>query len=382
MNLDQEENSSPTPEKTPVKKKLSRKEKKTLKKAKKASSKKEKSPAASPAPAPEPKPAIRQERLSERKSRDPETVEVEAKLDPAPVEEIPPPTYTAWEKISPPARRKKQIATMESGFREVLGLVHSMRHNQEVLLESFQKLPEAVESVKKLADHSAQQSDLLKAMNDSLSTGSAGEFNKTLSSMDQTTQLLLERAQRSEERLYSMLRRAQRRIAFMTLMVLLLFLGAVAAGMFIFFPEKTQALLDKIKREDAPVEAVEVNSESADSAALPLGPPQTDRSPIDQPMDSELPEATGTEPTLEPIELPDPEDIQEISPDADPGETLLESGPENVIGGTGEPTAVLLRPASGETTASPNENPEPETLPEPAPADPSAGPDETEDQEL
>jgi hypothetical protein len=80
----------------------------------------------------------------------------------------------------------------------VLGLVQSMRTNQEVLFESFKKLPEAVDSVKKLADHSATQSDLLKAMNEQIGSGSSLKFNETLASMDKTTQQLLERAQRND----------------------------------------------------------------------------------------------------------------------------------------------------------------------------------------
>ncbi|MEX2381989.1 MAG: hypothetical protein WD490_06370 [Opitutales bacterium] len=218
MNLDAK-NSDPSSKKETAKadrKKLSRKEKKAAKK--------EAVPPHPPAPnaAPEPK----------AKPTPPPPVtseEVEARLEPAQPKPIPPPKYTLWEKISPPARRKRQLANMESGFREVLGLVQAMRSNQEVLLESFKKLPEAVDSVKKLADHSATQSDILKAMNDQLGSGSSVKFNETLASMDKTTQQLLERAQRSEERLYGMLRQAQRRIAFMTLLVLLLFVGAAAA---------------------------------------------------------------------------------------------------------------------------------------------------------
>ncbi len=309
MNLDQEDKKPLSTEKAPEKKKLTRKEKKALKKE---AAQAKKSPAAPPtkkaatpppAAAPAPKPAAAQK---------PE--EVDAKLDPSPVEEIPPPKYTAWEKISPPARRKKQITTMESGFREVLGLVHSMRNNQEVLLDAFKKLPEAVDSVKKLADHSAQQSDLLKAMNDSMSTGAAGEFNKTLSSMDQTTQLLLERAQRSEERLYSMLRRTQRRIAFMTLMVLLLFLGAVAAGMFIFFPEKAQSLKDKFSKQETETTEVitPVITDKAEAPGIPVEDiflSDDERSPIDQATDVALPVDETEE--LPEVTLPEPEAILE-----------------------------------------------------------------------
>ncbi|MDF3128306.1 hypothetical protein P0Y35_03765 [Kiritimatiellaeota bacterium B1221] len=288
MNLDQEDKKPLPSEKEPEKKKLTRKQKKALKKAEIQD---KPPPVPTPAKKTVPPPSVE---TSKPKSAAQKPEVVDAKLDPSPVEEIPPPKYTTWEKISPPARRKKQITTMESGFREVLGLVHSMRNNQEVLLDAFQKLPEAVDSVKKLADHSAQQSDLLKAMNESMSTGAAGEFNKTLSSMDQTTQLLLERAQRSEERLYSMLRRAQRRIAFMTLMVLLLFLGAVAAGMLIFFPEKAQTFMGKFNKQEVEKTTVitPVIATETDEIIPPVAkelPVESEISPIDQPLNNQLP---------------------------------------------------------------------------------------------
>lgn len=226
MNLEENDNTSDS--NGSGNKKLSRKEKKALKKDHKRARDEEKAA------------AKRETAEQEEAVEVPEETEVE--LEPAPVPEIPPPQYTTWEKISPPARRKRQIANMDEGFRQILGLVQSMRENQEVLMESYKKLPEAVDSVKKLADHSAQQSELLQNMNHQMGAeGSTGKFTETLASMDKTTQTLLERAQRSEERLYGMLRRAQRRIALMTLLVLLLFFGAVAGVLLIAFPEETKA---------------------------------------------------------------------------------------------------------------------------------------------
>ncbi|MGA0334151.1 MAG: hypothetical protein ACO3N7_04920 [Kiritimatiellia bacterium] len=312
MNLDQEEKKNSTAEEVPTKKNLTRKEKKALKKAEQA--------AAEPvneAPQKTAKP------VSADKVEAPE--EVEAKLDPAPVPEVPPPRYTTWEKISPPARRKKQIANMESGFREVLGLVQSMRNNQEVLLNAFQKLPEAVDSVKKLADHSALQSDLLKAMNEQMTSGPAGDFNKTLNSMDHTTQLLLERAQRSEERLYGMLRQAQRRIAFMTLLVLLLFVGALASVMVVVFPEQTQRFLNSFKgTESVSTGNAETPSEPA---ALPeavetvISSAETTQEDVKEILPEAVPEISET------IEAAIPE-TETISPDSMEAEPLPEVGTE------------------------------------------------------
>ena len=301
MNLDQEEKKKKEAEENSAKKKLTRKEKKALKKAEKA---RKEPPPETPNEEPDPVP----------EEEPPKSEEVEAKLDAAPVHEIPPPKYSTWEKISPPARRKKQISNMESGFREVLGLVQSMRNNQEVLLDAFQKLPEAVDSVKKLADHSAQQSDLLKAMNEQMGGDSSGDFTKTLSSMDKTTQLLLERAQRSEERLFGMLKQAQRRIAFMTLLVLLLFLGAVGAVMFIMFPEQTQLWIDKV---NTPVEEVtEVTLPEDTEISTPL------IKETDIPLEEEAAPPEISSEIVEPVPLENSVDEQTDEPTEITGEEI------------------------------------------------------------
>ena len=303
---------------TPEEKKLTRKEKKALKRAERDAAKAEK-------------------RAAKEQDAGAHLIE-EEEVEVMPASYLPSPEYSTWEKISPPAKRKKQLATMESGYREVLALVHSMRENQEVLMESFKKLPEAVDSVKQLADHSAQQSEILTAMNEQLESGSAGKFNETLSSMDKTTQLLLERAQRSEERLYSMLRRAQRRIAFMTLLVLLLFIGSAAAILLIAFPEQTQNWLEDrglaepeevsvvAEEEPAPLkeiaEQLPVSPEMED-ATLPLPEPVV--LPEPEPLEALVPEENSEEippaPALE-------EDLMSIPPIAVPSEEELAGEPE------------------------------------------------------
>lgn len=341
MNLDQQEKSAAKDQKSSGKKKLSRKEKKALKQAQAAAPAENSVKAKAPAPAPAAaKSAPSAHPAKPVKARE----EVEAKLDLSPVQPVPPPQYTLWEKISPPARRKKQITNMESGFREVLGLVHSMRQNQEQLLDAFKKLPEAVDSVKKLADHSAQQSDLLKAMNEQMGLGSAGEFNKTLSSMDQTTQLLLERAQRSEEKLYSMLRRAQRRIAFMTLLVVMLFVGAVAAVFYVAFPEKAQPLLDKLGFGSNPTVAT----------VAPIPAPVT-KAPLSEPAP-----AVPDEPVVEPG--PEPEIVIDKATEADTPEPPLPATVETEASESASPPEPEDPQPKISETLSESSDPLPETL--------------------
>lgn len=315
MNLDDHETNAPASKPA----KLSRKEKKALKaeKKKEAAAEKEKLRAekraekdGSPSEA-EGSPAVEPTQVT------PE--EVSAQLEPAPIPTIPPPQYTLWEKISPPARRKRQMANMENGFREVLGLVRSMRENQEALLDSFQKLPEAVDSVKKLADHSARQSELLEAMNAQGEDGPlSGKFNDTLASMDKTTQQLLERSQRSEERLYTMLRRAQRRIAFMTLMVLLLFLGAIAGALYYVFPEETRSWLD-----GDGFKTPEAESQPA-PAVTPTEEPEPPVAPVSNVV--EVIEATATpEPPANPAEEEPSAPVVEKTEESTPAPSATES---------------------------------------------------------
>ncbi|GEM_PF-1199711 len=324
MNLDENDSDENSP--VSRKAKLSRKEKKALKAEKKKAEAEEKERAKA-----EKKAAVEASKAGGVTEATPGPVtpeEVAAHLEPAPIPSIPPPEYTLWEKISPPARRKRQMANMEDGFREVLGLVRSMRENQEALLDSFQKLPEAVDSVKKLADHSARQSELLEAMNaQGEDSPLSGKFNDTLASMDQTTQQLLERSQRSEERLYTMLRRAQRRIAFMTLMVLLLFLGAMAGALYYVFPEQTRSWLDG-DGFTAPVEEQETPPPTPAPEEPPAVIQEEDVQPVTPEPDADqaedimeemsAPVAATATPIVEPTALPDP------IPDAAPVETEIQ----------------------------------------------------------
>jgi len=287
-------------------KKRSRKEKKKMKKEQKSETSSESSTPSGGAPAPDKK------EKAESASITDSLEEVEASLEPVQPKPVPPPKYTLWEKISPAARRKRQLATMESGYREVLGLVQAMRANQDQLLESFKKLPEAVDSVKRLADHSATQSEILKSMNETI--GGGGKFNETLASMDRTTQQLLERAQRSEERLYGMLRRAQRRIAFMTLLVLLLFIGAMAAVVAVINPEGSQNWLQNSGLfATAPAEAEEVIA------------PESETGPATEAEAEAIPEIPDE--VLEEVQEIDPAEAVPDEPDGEP-EALEESPAE------------------------------------------------------
>jgi hypothetical protein len=205
---------------------------------------------------PEPSPAATEPSASEEVEATLEDSALE--LNPSPVQPVEPPKYNLWEKVSPSARRKKQITTMESGSREVLSLVRSLRENmdQQVLAQKslLKHVPEAAESVRKLAEYTGRHTELLQLMHGQLESSqentrnlseTVSRFNDTMVSMDKTTQLLLERAQRSEERLYKMLRRSQRRLALLMILILLLIGGGFFGIHYALYPEKTESWLSE-----------------------------------------------------------------------------------------------------------------------------------------
>lgn len=202
-----------------------------------------KTPPKAKQPPPEPNPTV--------EAVEAEVMDTDVSTSPN-VKPLSPPKYTLWEKVMPPAKRGKQIATMEEGSREVLSLVRSIRENmdrqvstQNQLMETLTILPEAVDSVKQLADYTGQHAEMLKLMQESHSHmgETVNRFNDTLVSMDKTTQLILERAQRSEAQLSKMLRRSQRRLALVLIMMVLIFLGTSFAIVYSLNPDRTEAWL-------------------------------------------------------------------------------------------------------------------------------------------
>lgn len=324
-------------------------------------------PAAPPPAPPEPKPEPRPEPKREETVVPLEAAEL---IAPGDVHAVPPPSYNLWEKMSPSARRKKQIATMEMGSREVLALVRSIRENMEQqlsaqrsLIDSLQHLPEAVAGIQTLTE---QHSEMLEMMNQQMgnSHNSTNRFNDTLLSMDQTTQLLLERAQRSEQQLFGMLRRSQRRLFVLMLLTLLLFFGGTVALLNAMFPEQVQqyfplgggtaaaeAPVTEQEPEAEPQPAVMVPPEAEDAflpEELPVPPeavgemleeipeavevlpdkaPEVDAVPEVEPVEeSEVPEADAMEvPVLEAEAAPEVEEaLDEAAVEAD----AVEEDPE------------------------------------------------------
>jgi hypothetical protein len=319
----------------------------------------EQKPVAPPAPA-EPK-AEEVEATLEETSLD---------LNPSPVQPVEPPKYNLWEKMSPSARRKKQITTMESGSREVLSLVRSLRENmdQQVLAQKslLKHVPEAAESVRKLAEYTGRHTELLELMHNQLEAGqenarnmseTVSRFNDTMVSMDKTTQLLLERAQRSEERLYKMLRRSQRRLALLMLLIMLLVGGGFFGLHYALYPERTETwltdrgILTAPQTLVVPVQVPESEQEAPVEPELP--PPPAEPAPIPEPELSEEPEEPEA-PEPPPADEPTPTDPPDESNGSDESDDLPTQEDDESNG-------------SDESDVPPTEAPEPEASTEESP---------------
>lgn len=272
------------------------------------------------------------------------------------VTSVPPPKYTFWEKVMPPAKRGKQISTMEEGSREVLSLVRSLRENmdrqastQKHLMETLTILPEAVDSVKQLADYTGQHAEMLKLMQESHSHmgETVNRFNDTLVSMDKTTQLILERAQRSETQLSKMLRRSQRRLALMLIMMVLMFFGAAFAVVYSLNPDRTEAWLTdrnllvsrSAPEPESPAPPVSAPEQpdptppsvvaAEDTEVMSLETPED--SPGDLHQDGDLPGET-TPPAEEDREEPETTDPvgEEAEPEEAPGGNANDEGADDL----------------------------------------------------
>ena len=179
--------------------------------------------------------------------------------------------YTFWERLNPVARRKKQMNNMHEGYQEILSLVRTMRDNldhqivaQKQLVTYMQALPEAVEGMRSLSQSAGEHTEMLKIMQGQLDSslehnrsmgGSVDRFNSTLVSMDQTTKQLVSQSRESEQELRRMLGRAQRRMAFLTFVLLLMLISAVGGFAYLTYRTEIHAFFENRASQSAPAPA-------------------------------------------------------------------------------------------------------------------------------
>lgn len=168
---------------------------------------------------------------------------------------------TRWRQ---PRRQEKQLATLQEGFNELVGLTQSIREHmqqqartQATLVEMMEHLPGAVESLKGVGEATKQQTETLGLLKQQLEAGARNEdhmmesmrsFNKTLALMDdlskstsQTVSSMSDRTRDSEDMLRTILERSERRLIYMIVTVTLVTLTVLGVGLYIGFGQRADA---------------------------------------------------------------------------------------------------------------------------------------------
>lgn len=157
-----------------------------------------------------------------------------------------------WQRWRNPSRQERQLASLQSGYFEMIDLVRSIRDHldrqqnvQSKVVEVLAKVPEALDGMKTLNAAANQQVEVLNVLRQQVESSvahdrqlvdSMNRFNHTLTSMDETSRRssstisdLIARSRESEQLLRDVLRRSERRVMTLVLMVSLLIVAAAAA---------------------------------------------------------------------------------------------------------------------------------------------------------
>lgn len=153
----------------------------------------------------------------------------------------------------PHSRRERQLAALQEGYKELLGLVRGIREHlerqqvmQEKLMEVLQQIPASMDNLRSFGELAAQQRELLAALQRQIDAAtvsdrqlaeSMNQFNQTLAALDQTTRLsgraverATSRAIEAEEMLRAAMERSERRFLGMGIVLALLILAVAAIG--------------------------------------------------------------------------------------------------------------------------------------------------------
>lgn len=253
-------------------------------------------------------------------------------------------------------RREQQMATLQEGFSELVGLTRSIREHmdqqvatQETLVELMKHLPDAVEGLKSVGKATEQQTETLgllksqlesKTRHDQQMADSMTNFNRTLALMDKTSQstaqtvgAMADRTKDSEEMLRNILERSERRLVWMVVMLMIGTLTVLGVGLYIGFSTREAPMPEPILEpaqkfdqsktiaglgETAPVDAIE--DELTEEPALIEEAPVVDEILDEEPMPAMPEEATELESAEEVIPVETSVTIEEEveAPDAIP----------------------------------------------------------------
>ncbi len=269
---------------------------------------------------------------------------------------------TRWRQ---PKRQEKQLATLQEGFNELVGLTRSIREHMEqqartqaTLVEMMEHLPGAVEGLKGVGDATKQQTETLSLLKQQLEAAARNEdhmmesmrsFNKTLALMDdlskstsQTVSSMADRTRDSEDLLRTILERSERRLIYMIVTVMIVTLTVLGVGLYIGLGQRAEA--------PTPIAPVE-----EELPAIPEEPPLTEEEAAARFEYQKSITELGDWPEEE-SEAPLTEAVEEIEPELD----IPPTDPEMLAPET--PDADLLDPVEVETDVIDPEVLMPETL--------------------
>jgi hypothetical protein len=155
-----------------------------------------------------------------------------------------------------PRQQTRQLATLQDGFNELVGLTRSIREHMETqaltqrtLVEMMEHLPGAVEGLKSVGTATQQQTETLNLLKQQLEAAARNEdhlidsmrsFNKTLTMMDSmsksttaTVKSMAERTRDSEEMLRGLLERSERRLIYMIVTLMVVTVGVLGVGLYV-----------------------------------------------------------------------------------------------------------------------------------------------------
>ena len=274
------------------------------------------------------------------------------RIPPSPPSDAPP----WWTWMVPGARRAYQMRNLQAGTSEVMQLVRSIHQSldqqietQRLLISSMSALPEAVEGLRHVGKATEAQRELLGVLQRQMDANASSmtRFNDTLVSMDGTTKRIAERATSSETALFDLLRRAQRRMTLLTVLLVLTIAGVAALASYLL----TGGTLPDLRVRKAVEAAVPpAKVPAADIPAL-VASPEAPKPPPEPaaPADVTPPPAAAAE-----------------TPPVVPVEPVVPASPAVV-----EPVVVVPAPASAPAPVTPAPAPEEVKPAEPAPVTPA-----------
>ncbi len=288
------------------------------------------------------------------------------------------PRKTGWLARWRAPGKSRQMATLQDGFTELVGLTRSIREHmeqqaktQQTLVNMMEHIPGAVEGLKHVGKATQQQTETLGLLKKQLEAAARNEdhmvqsmhqFNKTLTLMDdlskrtsQTVVSMADRTRDSEELLRAVLQRSERRLTYMIIGLMVLTLTVLGVGLYVGFgprepqppaPVTDPARLDvepqplpplptiaDIEREDEDVVVADEWLDEPDPATYPadeaaddvhaesITEPPTELDEMGPLEDDSLIGDEDKDPTADPVD-----DVEAVDPAADEHLTDAEDG--------------------------------------------------------